>query len=74
MTRGLISLSNGNDLDNNLKENLVYEYYGSIVNKKKASQAIQIPSHKTTWCGQTLNRGISWHNSYVKEETERLWP
>ena len=37
-THGLISLVNDNHMDNNLKEILMYLYYGSIVNNRPKKQ------------------------------------
>ena len=56
-TRSLITLVNDNLVDNNLKENLVHVYCGSIVNnlpqppqkkKKKKKKKIRIMEYSTT--------------------------
>ena len=58
--RGLISLVNHNHVDNNLKEILVYVYFGSIVNNrsKNASKCLNQVKH-------TKQRYVNIHMSHV---------
>ena len=42
LTCGLISLVNDNHVDNNLKEILVYVYFGLILNDKLKNELVQI--------------------------------
>ena len=39
-TRGLMSLVNGKHMDNNLKKNLMYVYFGLIVNNRSNNQIL----------------------------------